>query len=105
MQEEREDENFKLEKLPAIIADAEALPTALLAKTYVKEGLSEVERYHAKCGDVGSKYLKRAFPALKIPKQYRCEFCIEGKIHKFEHYACKPGERTGSPWCPLRTLS
>ena len=66
----------------------------LLAKTYIKEGLSEVERYHAKCGDVGIKYLKRAFPALKIPKQYRCEYCIEGKIHKFEHGACKHGERT-----------
>ena len=68
--------------------------SALLAKTYIKEGLSDVDRLHAKCGDVGIKYLKRAFPSLKIPKKYRCEFCIEGKIHKFGHAACKPGERT-----------
>ena len=79
--------------LPPIVKDGESLPKALLAQTYVKQGLSDVERYHAKCGDVGIKYLKRAFPSLKIP-QYRCEFCIEGKIHKFGHPACKPGQRT-----------
>ena len=94
---QRESEKCEIEKLPPIIADAECLPIALLAKTYVKEGLSEVERYHAKCGDMGIKYLKRAFPSLKIPKQYRCEFCIEGKIHKFGHGPCKPGERTEYP--------
>ena len=79
--------------MPEYILDGDS-PIALLAKTYIKEGLSDVERLHAKCGDVGIKYLKRAFPSLKIPKQYRCEFCIEGKIHKFGHSACKPGERT-----------
>ena len=83
--------------LPPIVKDGESLPKALLAPTYVKQGLSDVERYHAKCGDVGIKYLKRAFPSLKIPKQYRCEFCIEGKIHKFGHPACKPGQRTEYP--------
>ncbi len=80
-----------------LVKDALSLPKALLAPTYIKEGLSEVERYHAKCGDVGIKYLKRAFPSLKIPKQYRCEYCIEGKIHKFGHAACKPGRRTEFP--------
>lgn len=32
--------------------------------------------------------MKRAVPSLKIPPHYRCEFCIEGKIHKFHHKAC-----------------
>ena len=30
-----------------------SLPTTLLARSYVKEGLSSIERYHAKFGDVG----------------------------------------------------
>ena len=92
--EEKKSEKFIFAAMPECILDGETMPIALLAKTYVKEGLSDVERLHAKCGDVGIKYLKRAFPSLKIPKQYRCEFCIEGKIHKFGHGACKPGERT-----------
>ena len=53
-----------------------------------------MDRLHAKCGDVGIKYLKRAFPDLKVPQKYRCEFCIDGKIHKFSHAACAPGRRT-----------
>ena len=63
--------------MPELVVDCESLPVALLSKTYVKDGLSQVERYHAKCGDVGIKYLKRAFPSLSIPKNFRCEFCIE----------------------------
>ena len=92
--EEKKCEKITVEKLPLTVADVETLPLAMLSKSYIKEGLSEVERLHAKCGDVGIKYLKRAFPSLKIPLKYRCEFCIEGKIHKFGHPACKPGERT-----------
>ena len=83
LSQERKSEKFVFATMPECILDGENIPIALLAKTYIKEGLSDVERLHAKCGDVGIKYLKRAFPALKIPKQYRCEFCIEGKIHKF----------------------
>ena len=91
---EKKSEKFTFASMPEAILDGECMPIALLAKTYIKEGLSDVDRLHAKCGDVGIKYLKRAFPSLKIPKKYRCEFCIEGKIHKFGHAACKPGERT-----------
>ena len=82
------------EKLPASIPVEAELPQLNLAHTYIKEGLSEIDRLHAKCGDVGIKYLKRAFPELKVPKNYRCKFCIEGKIHKFCHSACAPGRRT-----------
>ena len=91
---QRENEKIQIEKMPELVVDCESLPVALLSKTYVKDGLSQVERYHAKCGDVGIKYLKRAFPSLSIPKNFRCEFCIEGKIHKFGHGPCKPGRRT-----------
>ena len=80
--------------MPLRVPDCDQLPAALLAHTYIKSGLSDIDRLHAKCGDVGIKYMKRAFPDLKIPKHYRCEFCIEGKIHKFGHSACAPGRRT-----------
>ena len=82
------------ENLPEIIEAGDELPAALLAKTYVKNDLSQIDRYHAKFGDVGIKYMKRAMPSLKIPSQYRCEHCIDGKIHKFGHRACAPGTRT-----------
>ena len=82
------------EELPEFIEDAQELPAALLAKTYKNPNLSDVDKYHAKFGDVGIKYIKRAMPSLKIPKQYRCDICIEGKIHKFGHKACLPGMRT-----------
>ena len=59
-----------------------------------KEGLSDLERYHAKLGDVGVKAMKRAFPTLKIPEKFRCEHCIDGKIHKFGHSKCASGDRT-----------
>ena len=86
-----------IQELPMYVGDGDALPAALLAKSYIKDGMSEIERLHAKCGDVGIKYLKRAFPGLKTPKKYRCEFCIEGKIHKFGHGPCRAGERTEYP--------
>ena len=92
--EEKSKKEVIISQLPAIIDDGEQLPVALLTKTYIKEGLSTVDRYHAKCGDVGVKYLKRVFPSLAIPKLFRCEFCIEGKIHKFGHGPCKPGRRS-----------
>ena len=82
------------ESLPDIIEASDELPAALLAKTYIKNDLSQIDRYHAKFGDVGIKYIKRAMPSLKIPSQYRCVHCIEGKIHKFGHRACAPGTRT-----------
>ena len=69
--EKRKNEKLSEKELPIIIDDGQTLPIALLAKTYVREGLSTVERYHAKCGDVGIKYLKRAFPKLTIPKLFR----------------------------------
>jgi transposase InsO family protein len=101
-EEEKKEQKSKTEKcelvlLPSHIFGSESLPSSLLAQTYIKDGLSDIDRYHAKCGDIGIKYLKRAFPLLKIPKQYRCEYCIEGKIHKFGHGPCKPGERTEYP--------
>jgi hypothetical protein len=51
----------------------------------VKEGLSEVDRWHAKCGDVGSKQLAKIFPNLKFPVKMRCEFCMQGKMHHLGH--------------------
>ena len=79
--------------LPLVIPD-KPIPATLLAKSYTEPSLSQVERMHAKCGDVGIKFLKRIMPSLKVPDKYRCEFCIEGKIHKFGHKACPPGTRT-----------
>jgi hypothetical protein len=61
-----------METLPATVGEA-GIPSALLAKVYLKPGLSEIDRYHAKFGDIGVKYLKRCLPKLKIPNQYRCD--------------------------------
>jgi len=88
----------KYESLPAEIPDG-PLPASLLARTYIKPGLSELDRYHAKFGDVGIKYMKRCLPALKVPKKYRCDICIEGKIHKFGHHACAEGAYAIFTWC------
>ena len=63
-----------LESVLPIEIPAKAIPAALLSKTYIKPGLSDIDRYHAKLGDVGIKYMKRCLPDLKIPKQYRCEY-------------------------------
>ena len=74
----------------------------LLARFYLKEGTSEIERWHNKLGHVGTKIIKLCnISNLKIPKQiFRCEFCIKGKIHSGEHSTkstehkidLKPGE-------------
>jgi transposase InsO family protein len=79
-------------KLPSEIPDA-PISAALLAKTYKHPNLNEVDKYHAKLGDIGIKYMKRCLPNLKLPSQYRCDVCISGKIHKFGHKACAEGVR------------
>ena len=90
----------------------------MLARSYKKPGLIDIDRYHAKFGDVGIKYMKRCLPDLKIPQQYRCESCIDGKIHMFGHKACtrRAYERTeyppgtyivtdhSGPSCPINCL-
>ena len=87
-------EHTTQEVLPDEIVEVDgALPAALLARTYRKPGLSEIDRFHAKFGDCGIKYLKRCLPNLTVPKQYRCEYCIDAKIHKFAHNAAPPNTR------------
>ena len=58
-----------------------------LARFYVKEGMSEYERWHNKLGHVGSKIIQGChIPNLKIPSRpFRCEHCIRGKMHAGEH--------------------
>ena len=79
--------------VPDCIAE-DSLVCANLTRAYAKEGMSDLERWHGKLGDVGLKAIKRAVPSLKVPKKFRCEFCIDGKIHKFGHSKCSKGERT-----------
>ena len=51
-----------------------------LARFYVREGTSEIERWHNKLGHVGTKFLKICVEGLKIPKaSFRCEHCIKRK--------------------------
>jgi hypothetical protein len=78
-------------ELPLVISDKPS--AALLAKSYINPSLSDIDRFHAKFGDVGIKYLKRCMPNLKIPNKYRCDICIDGKIHKFGHKKCAEGVR------------
>ena len=81
-----------ISSLPLCIVDA-PIPAIYLAKSYSRPDLSELDQYHAKFGDVGIKYMKRCLPSLKIPKQYRCDICIDGKIHKFGHKKCEKSIR------------
>ena len=55
--------------VPSTIAD-DANVCANLARTYPKEGMTDLERYHAKFGDVGTKAMKRAMPELSVPKKF-----------------------------------
>lgn len=91
----KREEDKTIDRLPESVTLEEGnLPISLLAKTYIKPGLSDLDRFHAKFGDVGIKYIKRSIPSLKIPKKYRCEFCVEGKIHKFGgHHSAPAGVR------------
>lgn len=87
----QDDEREMKEALPEFV-NSNGM-AALLAKTYTKPGLEEVDRQHAKLGDVGLKQMKRCLPDLKLPKNYRCIHCVEGKLHKFGHRSAPPGVR------------
>ena len=74
----------------------------LLASTYIKEGLTKVQRYHAKFGDVGIKAMKKAMPnfmcqrnfAVSIVSLERCiNLDIKGQRRRirssiYREYAC-----------------
>ena len=54
-----------------------------LARFYIKEGTSDIERWHNKLGHVGTKIIQKcSIDGLKIPKTpFRCIHCIRGKMH------------------------
>ena len=58
-----------------------------LARFYVKEGMTDYERWHNKLGHVGAKQVKLCnIPNLKIPvNPFRCTHCIHGKMHTGNH--------------------
>jgi hypothetical protein len=68
---------------------------ALLAKFYVREGMSPLERWHYKCGHIGTKYLKNFnLRELRVPREpFRCEACLKGKIHRLGHKSSALAER------------
>src|SRR5690606_3429857 len=74
--------------------DLEFLTKNFLAKFYLKEDLSPYQRWHDKLGHVGRKALKKCeIKGLKMPKvPFRCEACIQGKIHKLGRTPGGPGE-------------
>ena len=77
---------------PTIEQDMIAEP----ARVYIREGLSEFDRWHNKCGHVGMKYLKLlGIKSLsgKTPKVIRCESCISSKIHRMGHKNLHKTER------------
>ena len=63
------------------------LPSVFLARFYVRENMSELERWHDKLGHVGAKQIRKCgIKGLKIPRRpFRCESCIKGKIHILPH--------------------
>ena len=70
--------------------------TGMLARFYVKEGMSDMERWHNKLGHVGTKIIKSCeIPGLKIPTSpFRCESCIRGKMHSGYHSSKSTGRVT-----------
>ena len=55
-----------------------------LARFYLKEGMSDIERWHNKLAHQGTKILARCnIKNLKQP--HRCEHCIDAKIHSGDH--------------------
>jgi len=74
---------------------------SLLAKFYIKEGISNYQRWHDKLGHLGKKILSKCdIKGLKIPKEnIKCDSCVQGKIHRLGHTSksgreniYKPGE-------------
>jgi len=70
--------------------------TAFLARFYIREDMSAIERWHNKLGHVGTKILSRLnIDKLKMPKGvYRCEACIKGKMHSGMHASRSTGKVT-----------
>ena len=58
-------ESMDWSDMPGMVTDDQV--QTLLAHVYVKPGLSEVDRYHAKLGDIGSAAMRKAVPHLKPP--------------------------------------
>jgi len=60
---------------------------SLLAKFYVKPGISNYQRWHDKLGHLGKKILQKCnIKGLKIPKEnVKCDPCVQGKIHRLGH--------------------
>ena len=73
-------------QLPSVATD-EAL--AQLTRVYIKEDLDEATRWHAKCGHISMKYLKKLgiknLEGKRLPETFRCESCIRAKIHRLPH--------------------
>ena len=67
-----------------------------LARFYVKQGMSDMERWHSKLGHVGTKIIKGCnIDKLKIPKTpFRCEHCIRGKMHTGNHSTRTTGRKS-----------
>ena len=65
-----------------------------LARFYVRDGMSDMERWHNKLGHLGSKIVRSCnIPGSKIPvTPFRCESCIKGKMHSGEHSSNPRGE-------------
>ena len=87
---------FDNEQQQVDILDENKKHFCFLARFYMKDGMSDIERWHSKLGHVGTKIIKMCnINNLKIPRQpFRCEYCIKGKIHSGEHSTKPTGYKT-----------
>jgi len=78
------------------VDNRERIYEANLARQYVKEGTTDMERWHNKLGHVGTKIIKHCqIENLKIPKlPFRCEHCIKGKMHSGNHSSKSTNRKT-----------
>jgi hypothetical protein len=74
---------------------------AELGRSHPNPDLKEVEIWHARCGHIGFKDLKRICDSVgvKISEKFKCKDCVGGKIHrqphKFLHGMSKPEYKPG----------
>src|SRR5690349_23496978 len=61
----------------------------MLTRVYVRDDLSEADKWHARCSHISMKYLKKlgikTLVGKNLPSVFRCESCIKSKIHRLAH--------------------
>ena len=81
---------FMTEQFPVTALESEV--PAMVARSYVRQGMLDIERWHSKLGHVGLKKVRLAgIKGLVIPRKFMCDSCLHGKFHKHGHPSVRMG--------------